>query len=648
MLFTADIAYPPALPILTRDMAPNPARIRRETLLLDGVWTLSVGGGRSEPVAVPFAPQAKVNGITVPSGKVNLRYHRTFELPADWEGGMLHIEGADHEADVLMNGVRLCRHKGAYDPIGVFVPAKVLDLGIDGNGVKRHSLAVVVRDYSGRRAILSGKQERRKSEGVIFYGNMSGLWKSVWIERVQASHIQDVQFVASGTGDLTATVEVASPQDGQKVLLTLAHEGHSFCVHGVVEGGRVVLEKRIDDVRAWSLQDPNLYLGTLKLLDQDGRLIDSIETYVGFRTFIMDWDAGYYRLNGQPFYFQGLLNQAIYPDTLYTPTDQHTLTDFEHTLQQGFNGERRHQTTPRHRDLWLADRMGYWLSLELPSARDLLKSSSRADAIAEWRRIVSAYAWNHPCVFFLVPLNEDWGMLEHKHHRVKATDADREAFQIELGLVTEEIAPPGMPYAANDGWRAVTSRKLGMPLETLGRERLMLNIHDYAENSHLKRIYGKIECWPKPDSWGENPRHVFHSHGYGYDGQTPIIMSEIGGRALIDRPAKGVFAYGKAHTDPEIWAAELAELISLIGTFGFVRGGYVLTQTRDAGNDPDDDTSTGEINGLLGARGMLKYTGQLVQDANAKAQTLWIEGFEAASLSKRLEELGLDGAALAS
>ena len=643
MLFTVDLAYPAALPILTRDTAPNPARIRRESLPLDGVWTLSVCSGPSEPVVVPFAPQAKVNGITVPSGKADLRYDRTFELPFDWEGGMLHIEGADHEADVLMNGVRLCRHKGAYDPIGIFVPAEVLALGVDGDGdgAKRHSLTVDVRDYSGRRAILSGKQERRTGEGVIFYGNMSGLWKSVWIERVQTSHFQDFQINASGTGDLCATIEVASPRDGQSVLLTLTHEGIAFSVSGVVNAGRAVLRKQVDDVRSWSLEDPKLYFGTLSLLDQDGHLVDSIETYVGFRTFIMDWEAGYYRLNGQPFYFQGLLNQAIYPDTLYTPTDQHTLTDFEHTLEQGFNGERRHQTTPRHRDLWLADKMGYWLSIELPYARDLLKSSSRADAIVEWRGIVRAYAWNHPCVFFLVPINEDWGMLEHKHHEVKATDTDREAFQIELALVTEEIAPPGMPYAANDGWRAITSRKWGMPMERLGRERLMLNIHDYAENSHLKHIYGGIECWPKPDSWGENPRHVFHSHGYGYDGKTPIIMSEIGGRALLSRPSKGVFAYGKAHTDPEVWAAELAELITLMGTFGFVRGGYVLTQTRDAGNDPDDDTSKGEINGLLDARGVLKYAGPLVQDANATARELWIEGFKAAtsraSASKNLD-----------
>jgi hypothetical protein len=68
---------------------------------------------------------------------------------------------------------------------------------------------------------------------------------------------------------------------------------------------------------------PNPLLSAV--LTRGGEAVDEIETYVGFRDFVMR--DGYYRLNGQPFYLQGLLNQAIYPDTLYTPTDQHTLTE---------------------------------------------------------------------------------------------------------------------------------------------------------------------------------------------------------------------------------------------------------------------------------------------------------------------------------
>lgn len=614
------------LPVLTPDTAPNPARIRRDTLPLDGTWTLTVNGGAMQPVQVPFAPQAKVNGIPVPDGAVELAYATTFDLPLDWPGALLHLEGVDHDAEVFVNGVLVARHRGAWDPIGTFLPRAVLDQGIAADLAALHSLRVVVRDHSHARTILSGKQERQPREGAIFYGNMSGLWKSVWIERAGDTRLGDFFVVAEASGRLCVTLEVEGAHDGHEVALSLSHEGGGggLDLRGAVVEGRVTLAGRVEDVRPWSPEAPNLYFGTLSLLDARGRAVDEMRTYAGFRDFAMK--DGYYRLNGKPFYLQGLLNQAIYPDTLYTPTDRHTLTDFGHARAQGFTGERRHQTTPRHRDLWLADRMGYWLSVELPSARNLLRPEHRAEAVEQWKRIVRAYAWNHPSVFFLCPGNEDWGLLEHAHHRVPSTPKDREAFQFELADATEAAAPPGMPYAANDGWRCVTARKWGQRLNRLDTSRLMLNIHEYASNGFIRRMYGGLPRWPRAGTWCRNPKHVFHSREYSYDGHTPLVLSEIGGRALLDRSAKGVFAYGRIHRDPEAWAEELSELITLMGELPVLRGGYVLTQTRDAGSDPDDSTSRGEINGILDGRGTPKHAGDAVRRANERARALWAEG----------------------
>jgi hypothetical protein len=187
-----------------------------------------------------------------------------------------------------------------------------------------------------------------------------------------------------------------------------------------------------------------------------------------------------------------------------------------------------------------------------------------------------------------------------------------------------------MPYAANDGWRMVTARKWGQRVNRVDANRLMINIHEYAGNAFIRRCYGTIPRFPKAGTWGRNPRHVFHSASYSYDGQTPVILSEIGGRALLDRSSKGVFAYGKIHRDPEAWAVELAELITLMGELPVVRGGYVLTQTRDAGNDPDDPSSRGEINGILDGHGRPKYDGPKVREANDRARALWSEGARAA------------------
>lgn len=608
-----------ALSVLTRDTAPNPARMRRETLLLDGVWSLSVNDGPSEPVLVPFVPQAKINKIVVPPGEVTLSYSTSFELPVGWAGGLLHFEGIDHEAEVILNGQTIGRHVGAYDPFALFVPASVLGLGIEGGSTCLHVLTVLVRDSSSSRSILSGKQERKAREGCIFYANMSGIWKSVWLEQVGPTHVSEVLMEADSAGNLHVAIEVSGVSDAHSVALSLTGpDGTTIHVSAPVMDGCTEIVARVTDVRPWSIASPDLYFGTIALLDGRGKAVDSIDTYVGFRDVRMR--DGYYRLNDEPFFFQGLLNQAVYPDTLYTPTDAHTLTDLDETRRHGFNGERRHQTTPRHRDLWLADKAGYWLSIELPCARDLSRQTDRDQALMEWRRILRAYAWNHPCVFFLVPGNENWGLLTHPHHEVDASDEERELFQYELGRATEAAAPRHLPYAANDGWRLVTTRKGATSHGQLDPSRLMFNIHDYTSDAELRSTYGSLPRFPAPGTWGTNASYVFHSEDYSYDGHTPMILSEVGGRALLGRPSEGVFAYGTIYSDPEAWAAEISTMITLLGSLPVVRGGYVLTQTRDAGNDPDDDTSLGELNGILDGYGSPKHAGDALGRANEAAR----------------------------
>ena len=67
----------------------------------------------------------------------------------------------------------------------------------------------------------------------------------------------------------------------------------------------------------------------------------------------------------------------------------------------------------------------------------------------------------------------------------------------------------------------------------------------------------------------------------------------------------------------------MSDLIVIMGDMPVLRGGYVLTQTRDAGNDPEDETSMGEINGILDGHGLPKYAGDAVRLANERARATW-------------------------
>ena len=624
----------PAIP----ETAPNPQFIRDHMVSLDGEWKFGVGDDPArahlartvryrlldKTIQVPFAPQSKASGLDWKNLNAAVTwYERRITLPEDWKGGLLHLEGVDYQCDVFVNGKHAGFHKGGYDPVKLDI-SRWLKYGAGRGGSREHTITVRVQDSSTSRTQVAGKQERHNKEGDIFYKNMSGLWKSTWIEKIERSYIDHLKLEANAAGMLQTQAILKGAGEGYKLRLRLQHERESEPVVNrevAVTGTRVVLWDVVDNVKLWDLKNPHLYFGTVELIGPDGEVLDSVRTYTGFRTFALGRCV--FELNGQPFYMQGLLNQAIYPDTLYTPTDEHTNLDYKQTLAHGFTGERRHQTTPRHRDLWLADRMGYWLSVELPSARDLTHVHDRAQALQEWRAIVNAYAFGHPSVFFLVPGNEDWGMLEHEHHRTRANNADREEFQMELGRATEAVAPAGMLYSANDGWRVVTTHKHGRHITHLDENRLMFNIHDYRSAEELIAYYGDLPAvlpagaWVQADSFKN-----LHAFGYKHNGRAPVLISEMGGRALVTNPQAPIFAYGKIHTNPLAWAAETGGIIEALGRLPVVNG-YVATQTRDAGNDPDDPLSAGEVNGILTAKGAAKVAPELLANANTTAKQSW-------------------------
>jgi hypothetical protein len=60
-----------------------------------------------------------------------------------------------------------------------------------------------------------------------------------------------------------------------------------------------------------------------------------------------------------------------------------------------------------------------------------------------------------------------------------------------------------------------------------------------------------------------------------------------------------------------------------IGASPIIRGGYVMTQMRDAGNDPNNKMSGGELNGILTADGKEKIPAEEFRTANEIAERYW-------------------------
>lgn len=87
-------------------------------------------------------------------------------------------------------------------------------------------------------------------------------------------------------------------------------------------------------------ETPALYtvVVTLKV---DGQAVDEIRETCGFRT--VEARDGRIYLNGQPLYLRGVLDQAYYPETIYTPPSLEFLEDQVHKAKAlGLNCLRCH------------------------------------------------------------------------------------------------------------------------------------------------------------------------------------------------------------------------------------------------------------------------------------------------------------------
>src|SRR4029450_3173981 len=150
-------------------------------------------------------------------------------------------------------------------------------------------------------------------------------------------------------------------------------------------------------------------------------------------------------------------------------------TDILLAKAMGFNGARKHQKIESPRYLYWADRLGFLVWEEMPSAyrftRGALVRLSR-----EWIAVLVRDS-SHPSIVAWVPFNESWGVpdlpgIAEQRHYVQA-----------LYHLTP-TPDPSRPVVGNDGWESVATDIIG--------------IHDYdTDPERLARRYEHLETVPQ-------------------------------------------------------------------------------------------------------------------------------------------------------
>ena len=562
---------------------PRPALRRDSCEILNGPWQYAITQTAEYPAAwqgsilVPYSPEAPASGVgrTLQPGQW-LHYHRLFAPPAG-EGGrvLLHFGAVDYACAVQVNGHLAGGHRGGYWPF-------TLDITDLLNGTGRNSLWVAVQDPTGHGTQARGKQTLKP--GGMFYPAQSGIWQTVWLERVPDNYIQTLT-VTPDYDARTVTVRVHTAKPGGAVNLwamvraggvTIAEDWGS---DEADQDGEVTLNIPEEHFFPWSPDTPFLYDLTVGTNQGEEAGFDTVHSYFALRKWSCTPDAhGVLRfcLNDKPILLNGLLDQGYWPEGLYTPpSDAAVERELSEVKALGFNLLRKHAKIEPQRWYYHCDRLGLivwqdivnggsaynlWFVTYLTNvlqpllrrfpdgkaAYSLLsraKPAGREEYANELADTVQALRC-HPCIACWVPFNEGWGQFDAGKavQALRALDGTR--------LVDEA-----------SGW----FDQGGGDVHSLHNYFYPLRIRPQKRTVALSE-YGGI-AWPMP---GHEPPHKTYGYGTAKDRQeltarykklqlkTVLPQLEKGLSALVytqltdvEDEVNGLFTYDRAAVKPD-------------------------------------------------------------------------------------------------
>jgi hypothetical protein len=403
---------------------PRPQMVRKDWQNLNGLWQLAfakegeeapVGKNLPEQILVPFPVESALSGLMKHSDR--LWYRRMFTVPKDWKDKrvLLHFGAVDWEATVYVNGKKLGTHRGGYDAFEFDITDA---LKKEGN----QELIVGVYDPTDKSTQPRGKQVMNPES--IWYTPTTGIWQTVWLEPVPKAYIESLKIVPNVDGRL---VQVTVKCRGTGRGSTMRVDVHRKSIEaGSAEGAPdATIEVSIPrPTLLWSPELPFLYDLDVALLDNDGKKLDSVQSYFAMRKIELGNDEkGVSRmlLNGKPLFMVGPLDQGFWPDGLYTaPTDAALKYDIEITKKLGFNMCRKHVKVEPERWYYWCDKLGLLVWQDMPSGDkgigdkdpDLKRSPESAKQYElELKQMIDG-RFNHPSIIMWVVFNEGWGQFD--------------------------------------------------------------------------------------------------------------------------------------------------------------------------------------------------------------------------------------------
>jgi beta-galactosidase/beta-glucuronidase len=537
-------------------------------------WQESAGVAE-RTITVPFPPESSASGIGDTGFHRVLWYRRSFIPPhRPGERLLLHFGAVDYSAQVWVNGRLVAQHTGGHVPFS----ADITDALV---GSAEQLLVVRAVDDPHDLEQPRGKQDWQEQPHAIWYERTSGIWKTVWLEPVPATHIEHLRW----TPDVETAVlrlEIRLNQVSQTPLrlrLRLSHEGAELAdSSALVKRGRATIAVRLPQAdmtlerhrMLWSPETPNLFDAEMTLHatedEADAEPVDLVHSYAAMRS--IGASENRILLNGRPYFLRLVLDQCYWTEShLAVPDPDAARREVELVRSLGFNGVRLHQKVADPSFLYWCDRLGLLVWAEMPAAYEF--TTRTVDRItAEWLEI-QRRDYSHPCIIAWVPINESWGV------PTLASSAPQRSFVTALYHLTKALDPTRL-VVGNDGWEQVVTD--------------VITVHDYTSHAEvLRQRYGSSA------SIGNTLQDVQPGYrsvllpGMTRDGH-PLMITEFGGISYDVDEGPSWHGYSVAGTSEQLLQRYRALVDALLDAPAI--SGFCYTQFTD---------TLQEKNGLLTA-----------------------------------------------
>ena len=571
---------------MLRSENPRPYLLRNSNLVnLNGEWDFefddrNIGHKEkwfnehkfSKKIIVPFPFESKLSQIGDVTRHDHIWYERELEVkPIDNKRYILNFNGVDYYSEIFINGHLVTSHTGASTRFKV----DITDFVNSG----KNKLTVYCYDNGIRQDFPRGKQYWKDHGEGIFYTRTSGIYKSVYLEELNDSYIDEF-YLTSDIDKGTLDVELNTVGDYDWIEYEIIFKGKTINKVRVAKGENAYLTKETlkvwnnedvysgcfhDESLCWTPNNPVLYDLKIRLIKSDV-VVDEISTYFAMRK--VHYKDGMFFLNNRPFYQKLVLIQGYFREGILSYKDVKDLeNDIVLAKKMGFNGGRMHQKIEDPYYYYLCDKLGFIAWLELPAAQ-LFNKFTQDAILKEWSTIVEQN-YNHPSILVYVPLNESWGVPH------LPTDPKEVEFQNSLYHLTHSLDSSRL-CVGNDGWEMSKTDLCSIHNYRHGEK------GDFKVNTTFEESLKDRESLVSSKPAG---RDIF-LEGYHND-EVPVLLTEFGGVSFVSDGDKN-WGYTTVKNEKD-YIDELTRIYKAINNSTSLVG-YCYTQLYDVEH---------EINGLL-------------------------------------------------